>query len=61
MCQYKANVILAKPISGFGNISIFSAYKMQFEDLTSKGFKPKKNILDNKATKHIKVFLTKQQ
>ncbi len=37
---------------------IFNAYKMQF---TSKGFKPKINIMDNQATKHIKAFLTEQQ
>ncbi len=34
---------------------------MQFEDLTSKGFKPKINIMDNQATKHIKAFLMEQQ
>ncbi len=28
------------------------------EELTSKGFKPKLNIMDNQATKHIKQFLT---
>jgi hypothetical protein len=52
--HYEANAILAKPISGLGNVSIFNAYKMQFKDLTSKGFKPKINIMDNQATKHIK-------
>jgi hypothetical protein len=59
--HYKANAILAKPISGLDNISIFNAYKIQFEDLTSKDFKPKINIMDNHATKHIKAFLTEQQ
>ncbi len=34
---------------------------MQFDNLTSKGFKPKINIMDNQATKHIKAFLMKQQ
>jgi hypothetical protein len=34
---------------------------MQFNNLTSKGFKPKINIMDNQATKHIKAFLTVQQ
>ncbi len=51
MYHYKANAILAKPISGLDNISIFNIYKMQFDDLTSKGFKPKINIMDNQATK----------
>jgi hypothetical protein len=61
MYHYEANAILAKPISGLDNISIFNAYKMQFKDLTSKRFKPKINIIDNQATKHIKAFLTEQQ
>jgi hypothetical protein len=61
MYHYKANAILAKAISGLDNISIFNAYKRQFKDLTSKGFKPKINIMYNQATKHIKVFLTEQQ
>jgi hypothetical protein len=34
---------------------------MQFKGLDSKGFKPKINIMDNQATKHIKAFLTEQQ
>jgi hypothetical protein len=34
---------------------------MQFEGLVLKGFKPKMNIMDNQATKHIKAFLTQQQ
>ncbi len=33
-------------------------YKKNFEELTSKGFKPKLNIMDNQATKHIKQFLS---
>jgi hypothetical protein len=61
MYHYEANAILAKPISAPDNISIFNAYKMQFNDLTSKGFKPKINIMDNQATKHIKASLTEQK
>jgi hypothetical protein len=34
---------------------------MQFDNLTSKGYKPKINIMDNQATKYIKAFLTEQQ
>jgi hypothetical protein len=61
MYHYEANAIFAKPISALDNKRIFNAYKMQFDDLTSKGFKPKINIMDNQATKHIKTFLTEQQ
>jgi hypothetical protein len=38
--------------------TIFETYKKYFEELTSKGFKPKLNIMDNQATKHIKQFLS---
>jgi hypothetical protein len=34
---------------------------MQFDNLTSKGYKLKINIMDNQATKHIKKFLMHQQ
>jgi hypothetical protein len=53
MYHYEANTILAKPISALDNISMFNAYKFQFDDFTSKGIKPKINIMDNQAIKHI--------
>jgi hypothetical protein len=59
--HYKANAILATPVAGLDDKSIFKAYKMQFENLTSKGYKLKINIMDNQATKHIKAFLMEQQ
>ena len=49
------------PVAGLDDKSIFKAYKMQLDNLTSKGYKPKINIIDNQATKHIKAFLTEQQ
>ncbi len=57
--HYESNSILAMPITGLKDVSIYKAYKQQFELLTSKGFKPKLNIMDSQATKHIKTFLTK--
>ncbi len=57
--HYESNAILATPIAGLDNISIFHAYKKYFEELTAKGFKPKLNVMDNQATKYIKKFLTK--
>jgi hypothetical protein len=59
--HYEANAILATPVAGLDDKSIFKAYKMHFDNLISKGYKPKINIMDNQATKHIKVFLTEQQ
>jgi hypothetical protein len=56
--HYESNAILASPIAGLDDVSIFKAYKKYFEELTAKGFKPKLNIMDNQATKHIKKFLT---
>ncbi len=57
--HYESNAILATPIAGLDDVSIFNAYKRFFKDLTAKGFKPKLNVMDNQATKHIKKFLTK--
>ncbi len=56
--HYESNAILATPITGLNDVSIFNAYKTYFDVLTKKGFKPKSNIMDNQATKHIKKFLT---
>ncbi len=41
-------------------MSMFNAYKTQFDELTAKGFKPKLNIMDNQAKHHIKKYLTKK-
>jgi hypothetical protein len=57
--HYESNAILATPIAGLGDVSIFNAYKKYFQDLTAKGFKPKLNIMDNQAMRHIKKILTK--
>jgi hypothetical protein len=61
--HYKAHAILVMPIAGLDDISIFNAYEMQFKGLALKGFKPKVNIMDNQATKHIKeaFILIEQQ
>ena len=61
MYHYKANVILVTPVVDLDNNSIFNAYKMQFNNLASKGFKPTINIMDNQATKHIQAFLTEKE
>jgi hypothetical protein len=57
--RYESNAILGTPIAGLDDISIFEAYKKQFENLVAKGFKPKLNVMDNQATKHIKKFSPK--
>ncbi len=56
--HYELNCILATPISGLDNKTIFEAFKKYFDELPAKGFKPKLNIMDNQATKHIKQFLS---
>jgi hypothetical protein len=56
--HYESNAILATPIAGLDDVSIYNAYKKCFEDLTAKGFKPKLNVMDNEATRHIKKILT---
>ncbi len=59
--HYKLNCILASPIAGLDDKSIFTAYKKRFKELESKGLKPKLNVMDNQAMKHIKQFLTKNE
>jgi hypothetical protein len=56
--HYESNAILATPIAGLDDVSIFNAYNKYFKDLTAKGFKPKLNVMDNQAMWHIKKFLT---
>jgi hypothetical protein len=56
--HYNLNCILTTPIAGLDDISIFNAYKKQFEELAAKGFKPKLNVMNNQATKHIKKICT---
>ncbi len=58
--HYESNAILATPIAGLDDVSIFKAYRKYFEELTGKGFKPRLNVMDNQATKHIKKYLTEQ-
>jgi hypothetical protein len=59
--HYESNSILPTPISGLDDVTIFNAYKAQFEELVKKGYKPKLNVTDNQATKHIKKFLTENE
>ena len=59
--HYKTNAIMATPIAALDDMTIFKAYKVIFQDLTEKGFKPKLNVMDNQATNHIKKFLTEEE
>ncbi len=61
MYHYESNSILATPITDLTDITVFNAYKERFIMLEQKGFKPKLNIMDNQATKHIKKFLTENE
>jgi hypothetical protein len=58
---YKTNTIMAMPIAGLDNLSIFNACKLYFDDLKRKGYKPILNVMDNQGTKYIKEFLTKEE
>ena len=59
MYHYETNAILVKAIANVDDRSICEAYKELFEILENKGYKPKMNVMDNQATKHIKKFLCK--
>jgi hypothetical protein len=61
MYHNESNCILASPIAGFDDKSIFAAYEKRFKELKSKRFKPELNVMDNQATKHIKQFLTENE
>jgi hypothetical protein len=61
MYHYESNTFFAIPIAGLDKVTIFEAYNKKFDKLTAKGIKVKLNIMDNKATKHIKKFLTEEQ
>ncbi len=52
---------MAMPITSLDNLSIFQAYKKIFKQLAQKGFKPKLNVMDNQAMKHIKKFLMMEE
>jgi hypothetical protein len=51
----------ATPIAGLDDVSIFNSYKLNFDELKCKGYKSRLNVMDNQATKHIKLFLTKEE
>jgi hypothetical protein len=53
--HYKTNTILITPIAGLDSERILEAYKVNFEYLVSKGFKPKVNMMDNQTTKSLKL------
>jgi hypothetical protein len=59
--HYKSNAIMATPITGLDDVCIFNAYKLNFNELKHKGYKPIMNVLDNQATKHTKKILTKEE
>ncbi len=61
MYHYKTNANFATPIPGLDLQNILDAYKKNFEFLVSKGYIPKINVMDNQATKAIKLYLTPQQ
>ncbi len=61
MYHYETNAILASPIPGLDSATILTAYTKNFENLVSKGFTPKLNVMDNQAMKVIKAYLTTQQ
>ncbi len=52
--HYESNTMLALPIAGFSNDTIFAAYQQQFNLLTAKEYNIWLNVMDNPATKVIK-------
>ena len=54
--DWSSNAILAEPIPNTKDKIIIRVFKEKIEYLTSRGFKPKFNILDNIASKAIVMF-----
>jgi hypothetical protein len=52
--------IFAKPCPYLKDDAIIAAYKEVFNELNTKGYTPKFNLLENQATAPIKVFLKTQ-
>jgi hypothetical protein len=53
---------MAMPITGLDEVCIFNAYKLNFDELKSKGYyKQILNVIINQATKYKKKFLTKEE
>ena len=46
--HYESNAILALPISGLDDNTVFAEYKTQFDFLESKGYKIKLNVMDKR-------------
>ena len=61
MYHYKTNVIFASPIPGLDSENILAAYKKIIKYLGSKWHKPNINVMDNQATKAMKLYLTPQE
>ena len=51
------NVIFAIPTKDLKDDTVIEAFEQVFNELESKGHKPKFNVTDNQATKPIKKFL----
>jgi hypothetical protein len=56
--HYESNAIIALPISGLDDNTIFAAHKTRFKFLENKGHKIKLNVMDNQCIKQIKKNLT---
>ena len=59
--DWSSNAILAEPIPNVKDVTIIRVFKEKLEYLSSRGFKPKFNILDNIASKAIVNFLKNEQ
>ena len=59
--DWSSNAILGEPIPDVKDVTIIRVFKEKLEYLSSRGFKPKFNILDNIASKAIVKFLKNEQ
>jgi hypothetical protein len=59
--DYDTNYIFALPLNSTSDSEILEAFKQVHKGLTTKGYKPVFNVMDNQAAAPIKTFMESQQ
>ena len=56
--HYDSNGIIFRPTKNRGNIEAMRVYKDMYNYLKARNFKPKLNIMDNKSSTAVKMYIT---
>ena len=55
--DYRSNGIFIRPMKSNSNESMIAAFTDVYESLTSKGLKPKLNVMDNACSKAVEAYI----